>query len=417
MTVPSSLELHIERMAQGGDGVGRHEGGVVFVRGGLPGERVRVRVVERKARYMRGIVTEVIEASPARIAPRLPEADHISWQHIAYDAQVRFKTEIVREQLEKLAGLRTPPVEAMIPAEQTWEYRNTAHLQVQGSRVGYYAAGTNTLIPLTHDPVLLPALNAVLADVQPIVSQPGCRLERLTLRGSATRGEVIALLQGSGNLDALAQRWQERATALTGWMIGRGTRRPEPPVLLREEVGGIVFSLSPESFFQAHTGQAAVLVEVVRRALALQPGERLLDAYSGVGTFALPLAHGLRQVVAVEENLSATADGERTARQHRLDQVTFVTGTVERVLHTLDTPFDAIILDPPRRGCHPSALEGVIALAPPRLVYVSCHPGILARDARVLLDGGYRLVSVQPVDMFPQTPHIECVALFVRGEP
>jgi 23S rRNA (uracil1939-C5)-methyltransferase len=163
-----------------------------------------------------------------------------------------------------------------------------------------------------------------------------------------------------------------------------------------------------------HTAQAAALLDVVRHMLALEPQQRLLDAYSGVGTFALPLAGSVREVLAIEEHPQAVQDGERSARLNDVANVRFLAAPVERALPDHAEPFDAAILDPPRRGCHPAALEALARLAPPRIAYVSCHPAVLARDMRQLLDAGYTLQSVQPVDMFPQTPHIECVALLVR---
>jgi 23S rRNA (uracil1939-C5)-methyltransferase len=140
----------------------------------------------------------------------------------------------------------------------------------------------------------------------------------------------------------------------------------------------------------------------------------LLDAFSGAGTFALPLARDLDSVVAIEENSQAVADGERSAALNDIANVRFVAAAVERALPTLDERFDGVLLDPPRRGCHPATLAALIALAPRRIVYISCHPGILARDLRPLMQGGYRLESVQPVDLFPQTPHIESVAVLVN---
>jgi 23S rRNA (uracil1939-C5)-methyltransferase len=186
-------------------------------------------------------------------------------------------------------------------------------------------------------------------------------------------------------------------------------------VTLDEQIDEVVFSLSPESFFQSNTAQTNVLLEIVRGGLRIQPADRLLDAYSGVGTFALPLARVAQEVVAIEEHAVAVADGERSAARNDIGNVRFVTAAVERVLETLEPPFAAAILDPPRRGCHPAALAALAALAPPRIAYISCHPALLARDMRRLLDAGYRLVRLQPVDMFPQTPHIECVALLERG--
>jgi 23S rRNA (uracil1939-C5)-methyltransferase len=185
-------------------------------------------------------------------------------------------------------------------------------------------------------------------------------------------------------------------------------------ITLHEALADVVFSLSPCSFFQAHTAQAAVLLETVQTMLNLHPHERLLDAYSGVGTFALPCARHVREVVAIEQQQQAVTDGRRTARLNDIENVSFLPAAVERVSGETVAPIDAAILDPPRRGCHPATLALLEHLAPRRMVYVSCHPGTLARDLRHLCASGYQLRHVQPVDLFPQTAHIECAAFLTR---
>lgn len=410
---PDELELEIDRMAQGGYGVGRWEGRVVFANGGLPGERVRVRIQQRKPDFAHGQVTAVLTPAPERVVPRLPGADHMSWQHIAYPAQLRFKQAILSEQLARLAGLADAPVAPVLPAPRPWGYRNTAHLHVQERRVGYYAAGSRHVVNLPRDPLLLPVLNAALFGLHAAIGTPSARIAAVTLRASAAYGYAVAVLYGTGAVAEVAQRWQTRVASLAGvtWQPAPEVDAAPPEITLHEELGGVVFALAPESFFQTHTAQAETLLEVVRTGLALQPGERLLDAYSGAGAFALPLARGLHEVVAIEEHPQAVTDGERSAQINDIHNVRFITAPVERALPQIEPPIAAAVLDPPRRGCHPAALAALIALRPRRIAYVSCHPGILARDLRPLIDAGYRLVQIQPVDLFPQTPHIECVAL------
>lgn len=432
---PQELELSIDDIAQGGDGVGRWEGRVVFATGALPGERVRVRLRERKSDFARGVVTEVLEASPDRVEPRMPGADHMSWQHIAYPAQVRFKRSILQQQLARLGGLHDAPVAETLAAPRPWNYRNTAHLHIQNGQIGYYATGSHRIIEITNDPLLLPVLNEALAALRETLdfssvktvgkTSPGDdQLDGVTLRASATYGYAMGVLEGGDDLAGVAWRWRTRASGLAG-VLYPDPQNPgvgfaiEGSDTLNEDLGGITFQLDPLSFFQVHTAQAETLLRVVREALQLQPSQRLLDAYSGVGTFSMPLAQGLEEVVAVEEHAGSVEDGRMSAALNNISNMTFKQGQVERTLLTLDGSFDAAILDPPRRGCHPAALDGLLALAPNRIAYISCSPGILARDLKRLLVPGdfgprYVLRSVQPVDMFPQTPHIECVALLER---
>ncbi len=414
---PAELELTIDNMAQGGAGVGRWQGRVIFAAGALPGERVRVALQQRKKRFAQGVVTAVLEPAPERVAPRLPGADHMPWQHIDYLAQARFKHQIVREQLAKLANLPNPPVAETLPAPRPWSYRNVAHLHVskEQDRTGYYATGSHTIQDRAADPLLLPALNEALAGLRLLLDPVRWQVQALTLRGSAAHGYAVARLTGRGDLTTLARHWRATVPTLAGVATADTPPTADPPVTLHETLGDVVFSLAVESFFQTHTAQAETLLAVVREALALQPHDTLLDAYSGVGTFALPLAREARQVVAIEEHQQAVYDGERSAHLNAIDNVRFIAAPVEQALGSLPGPVAAAILDPPRRGCHPEALQALLALAPARIVYVSCHPGILARDLQPLLAGGYRLQWVQPVDMFPQTPHIESVALLVRA--
>ncbi len=417
-SLPPQLELTLDGIAQGGDGVGRHDGMVLFARGGLPGERVRLRLTERKPSYARGEVVEVLTPSPDRIAPALASGDHAPWQHIAYPAQLRLKETILREQLAKLAGVHDAPLAPIIAAPRPWAYRNAARLHARGDALGYYAAGTREVVPLAADPLLLPALNEALAALGPLLD-PGL-IEGLTLRASSAYGYGLAVLYGQPDadpfaLELLAEAWRAHVPSLAGVLVDQdGLYAASGADRLHDELGEVVFSLSPESFFQVNVPQAAVMLEQIVAALAPAPGARLLDLYSGVGAFALPMAAMGAAVTAVEEYEAAVADGERSADLNGIAGVTFVRSPVERALPGLDAAFDGVVLDPPRRGCHPAVLEELARLAPPRLVYISCHPGILGRDLPPLLRAGYRLELVQPVDLFPQTPHIEAVVVLAR---
>jgi 23S rRNA (uracil1939-C5)-methyltransferase len=182
---------------------------------------------------------------------------------------------------------------------------------------------------------------------------------------------------------------------------------------IRETVGGLSLRISPGSFFQVNTVQAEKLIDIVRDYLRPAEDSVLLDAYCGVGTFGLALAPQVAEVIGIEESSSAIADARINAEG--LDQVSFFEGRVEQVLPDLEAPLDLVILDPPRSGCRPDVLRALLERSPLRIAYVSCDPATLARDLRVLIDGGYELQEVQPVDMFPQTAHIEAVALLTRA--
>lgn len=419
---PDTLELTIDSIAQGGDGVGRWEGRVVFVTGGLPGEQVQVQVQERHTAYARGALIDYQQASPDRVPPRLPSTDSMPWQHIAYPAQLRFKHQIVTEQLAKIGGLNNMPIAETLPAAREWGYRSTAHFHSDGVQVGYYAADSHSIQDIPADPLLLPVLNEVLAALRSTIATsrwampPGTY--EIVLRASETYGYTLAAIRGPSDSRALADIWRARCASLAGVVMRAPAPAPHIAQVgadhLIEEVDEIAFHLSPTTFFQVNRTAAQTLLGLVRQGLALDHTDTLLDLYCGAGTFTLPLAGMVDSVLGIEEHAGAISDAQKTAELHGITNVRFVVGRVESVLATLNQPVAGVVLDPPRRGCHPLALRELLRLAPPRLVYVSCHPATLARDLKVLVGGGYRVASIQPIDLFPQTPHIESVSVLER---
>lgn len=412
MEWPDSIELTLDGIAQGGDGVGRWEGRVVFVEGGLPGEQVRVDIREKKEAYARGSLAAVLVAAAERVAPRDPDADHMAWQHVEYSAQLRFKQQILAEQLVKIGGLTDPVVDDIVPASQPWGYRSSARIHVQNGELGYYRAGTRELRPFTGDPLLAPQLSSALEALRLLIDD-GDRVDEVALRASESDGYAIAALRGKADMKMLAHRWMTRAPQLAGVAQPSGD---VGKVEIVEELGGVTFLLRPEAFFQVNLASAAALLELVKAGLQLQGEERLFDLYCGVGTFALPLARNAARVTGIEEFAGAVRTAERTAEANKLTNTRFRAGPVERVLADFQHGAEAIVLDPPRRGCHPRALDGILRLSPQRIAYVSCHPGTLARDLKTLVAGGYTVTRVTPVDLFPQTPHVESVSVLEKNE-
>jgi 23S rRNA (uracil1939-C5)-methyltransferase len=420
---PETFELTLDGIAQGGEGVGRWQGRVVFAAGGLPGERVRLRLRERHPAYARAEVIEIFEASPDRVPARLPEADWMPWQHISYPAQLRFKRQILAEQLAKIGGLSGIVVEETTPALRPWGYRNSARLHCESGHAGYYAADSHDIQEFDTDPLLLPVLNEALAAFRAALGVGSPARCEIVIRASETYGYCVAALRAADDrtpaaervLRELAGRWRAASPALAGVVV-----QSRPPVSigadrLVEELGGIAFSLQPTTFFQVNRASAEILLSLSRASLALHRNGRLLDLYCGAGAFALPLVAEVSEVIGVEEYAGAVADARLSAQQNEIANARFEVGRVEHVLERFDQQFDAAILDPPRRGCHPQALAALLRLAPSRLVYVACHPATLARDLKTLVAGGYRVERVQPVDLFPQTPHIESVCVLARA--
>lgn len=411
---PDEVTVTLTGMAQGGAAVGRWEGRVVFATGGLPGETVVVRLAQRQKAFASGTVQAIDQPSPHRVPPRDPAGDHADWQHIAYDEQLRFKQQIVAEQLAHLGALGEVDVQPTIPSPAPWGYRSSAtfHGNTMG-QLGYYVPGSQQVADRNHDALLVPVLNHGLDTLHDTLRDGQAWLSEATLRASGTDRDVLAVLSGPGDLAALTRDWQRRFPRLSSAL---SLDRPNAELLLGdgafyEKIGGLRLRVSAGSFFQTNLPQTETLLALVREWLApLTRGGRLLDAYCGVGTFALPLARDGARLVGIEDHWQAIADMKANTARHSLD-AELLEGTVEAVLPGLTGPIDGAVLDPPRRGCDPVALDALVALRPKRIAYVSCHPGTLARDLKLLCAAGYRLARVQPVDMFPQTHHIEAVAL------
>ena len=403
----TDIRLHLDDMAYGGAAVGRHEGKAVFVPGGIPGEDVRVEIVEDKPRYAIGRLLEVLTPSPERVAapcPSFGECGGCQWQHIAYEAQLRYKRQIVRDQLQRIGQIPDPQVRPTLGMAEPWRYRNNMQFVVDSEgRLCLLAMGTERPVAVGDCRLLCPELGEIAAELE--LDFPG--LHRVTLRAGRRTGAQMLVLETE--TDEVPELEVDRPVSCVFMLPGGTGAALIGSTHLHEEVGGRRLRVSAGSFFQVNTEQAERLVETVRAYAAVQPGETVLDAYGGVGTFGLALSGQAARVIIVEANPGAAADARENAAG--LPHVTVLEGTVENVLPGLEGAIDVAVLDPPRAGVDRRALAALAAKRPGRIVYVSCDPGTLARDLRYLTGQGYRLQEVQPVDMFPQTYHIESVAL------
>ncbi len=408
------LELVLDGIAQGGEAVGRHHGMVVFVAGGIPGERVRARLVAQQAGFGRARVLEILSASPDRVAALEPDAAHVDWQHIAPAAQQRLRRIIVAEQLAKFCGTDPSLVGATVATATPWRYRNTLQLHIAGHQVGYFQRGSRLLQPRRSDPLAQPLLDAALERLADALSvAPADMTGDITLRLSETHQYAVAAWHGTDAARPALARWRAATPALAGIVMGAGDATIGATDVV-ERLDPVVWALHPTTFTQPNRAVVQRLVELVYGGLQLRGGEHVLDLYCGAGTFALPLASRGLRVTGIEEQHEAVHDARRSAGYSGIAGARFHVGRVEDGIASLVGRFDAVVLDPPRRGCHPRALAALGRLGARRLAYVSCHPGTLARDCRQLIDAGYRLRQVTPVESFPQTPHVEAVAILER---
>jgi 23S rRNA (uracil1939-C5)-methyltransferase len=444
-----TIEIVVDDLAFGGEGVGRLDGYVMFVRGGLPGDRLRVTVTEARGRYGRGVIDAILSPSPDRVDPPCPyfgRCGGCRLQHLAYPAQLAFKEKQVRDCLTRLGGLAPFELRPIVPAPEPYGYRNKMEFTVAepGPAVGLHAAERYDVV-LDIERCLLQSdtMNALLEEVRSQARARGLsvwdqRSERgllrfVTLRHGRRTGEaMVNLVVSAPDVEALmpvADGLKARVPATASVLLNVNDRKAsvavgtEEHLLLgrdhiTESLSGVTFQISASSFFQTNTVQAERLFEIVAEACALDGTETVMDLYSGTGAISLLLARRARHVYGVELSTAAIADATRNARVNDIDNCTFVAGEVRHVLPALmrdGVRASVVVADPPRAGFHPKALAALAGLAPSRIVYVSCNPATLARDVGDLARQGYRLEWVQPVDMFPQTPHIEAVARLSRA--
>jgi 23S rRNA (uracil1939-C5)-methyltransferase len=383
---PERVRLTLTDIAYEGHAIARREDEVFFVEYGLPGEDVEVELFKRQGGVAFGRVVQVLSPSPDRIEAPCPYfgiCGGCHWQHITYVRQLALKQYVVKEQLRRIGKFAVQPVSETVAAEDPWHYRN--HVRLSAGRhgdIGFVRRGSHRFLPIEHCLIAHPAINEVIGKLQ----GKAAGLHQVEVRFGVSTGDLMVV-----------QDLRDREPTM-----------PAAGRVYTDALLGKVFQVSAPSFFQSNTRQAEKLVEMVRERLELLPDEVLLDAYAGVGTFAAILAPDVREVIGIEESPSAVADAR--VNLAGLANVRFLEGKVEDVLPALDVAPDAVILDPSRVGCHPDVVAAVLRMKPRKLVYVSCDPATLARDLRLLVDGGYELIDVTPVDMFPQTYHIESVS-------
>jgi 23S rRNA (uracil1939-C5)-methyltransferase len=394
--VPELPEVSFTSLVYGGWALGRlPDGRALFVPLLLPGERARVRITENHPGYARGEAVELLQASAQRVAPRcrhFGECGGCHYQQLAYDRQLAVKQDVLREQLARLAGLGAAPLLDPVPSHTAWNYRN--HLQLHGAadgRAGFRAPRSSQVVPIVECHLPEPEL----AGLWPRLPAPSA-------------GRRLILRRGTGGPPAA---WEQEPLSLSA-----DPRGAAPPVQFDLPCGR--FRVSPASFFQVNTPMAGPLADEVCRQVegGLPHGgrqESVLDLYCGVGLFSCALAPRVGSLTGVELSPSACADFRHNLRGQ--DNVRLAAGAVEQVLPRLDSRPAAVVADPPRAGLGPRVVRALADLGPALLVYVSCDPATLARDARDLRRAGYSLRSIRLFDMFPQTYHLETLSVWSRA--
>jgi 23S rRNA (uracil1939-C5)-methyltransferase len=429
------LELEIDSLAQGGRGVARANGFVVFVSGALPGDRVRARLQKAKRAYAEGKVVELLRPSSERIADRcLHDSEPCPgapWQGLAYERQLAEKQAQVSDALERLGGLTDFQLDSIEPAVEQWRYRNKLEYSF-GERedqlvLGFHRRGSWHEVVDVDDCMLASARN---------------NEARNSVREWARRSGLPAYdrREREGVLRNLVVREGRRTGQIQTRLVTSPAQIPRPPVdlhtviegsgsgtdgptgalgaeYLQEKLGGLELQVSSAAFLQTNTEMAERLYAIAGDLAGLGGSERLFDLYCGIGTIGLSLAARAGEVWGLESVPDAVSDAEHNARRNGIENASFVSVDarlgIRPLLERAGRP-DVVIVDPPRAGLSKKIVRRVLECQASRIVYVSCNPTTLAPNAAQLVEGGYSLRRVKPVDMFPQTPHVECVAAFER---
>lgn len=444
------IEVTITDLSDTGDGVGRWDERVVFVPDTVTGDRALVRLVHVKPKYAHGKLIQLLQSSPHRIRPNCIVADKCGgcqWQHIDYQYQLEAKRHQVIQALSHIGGFQQPPVDPVLAGPSPLGYRNKATYPVGISnagqvQAGYYQKGSHQLINLNQCPVQDARFNPLLLEVKQDIQKQGWQIYKeqshtgnvrhLSLRIGRRTGEMLlTMVVKDWNLPGIqdqAQEWLKRYPQLVGVSLNRNPDRtnaifgPQTRCIagltyLREHFAGLEFQVRPDTFFQVYTETAEALLKVIQSELNLQGDEVLLDTYCGIGTLTLPLAKQVRLATGLEVQPEAVEQAILNAQLNSIENVTFRTGKVEKLLPPMSMTPDVVLLDPPRKGCDRAVIDTLLRVLPPRIVYVSCKVATLARDLRLLCENGmYNITRIQPADFFPETAHVETAAFLVLSD-
>ncbi|MGH2879605.1 MAG: 23S rRNA (uracil(1939)-C(5))-methyltransferase RlmD [Solirubrobacteraceae bacterium] len=463
------LELTIDRLAHGGEGVARYgeDGYVVFVSGAIPGDRVNATVVKRKRSYAHARASEILTRSPQRIAET---ASHpgVAWQVLPYERQLEIKREQVDDALRRIGKLDGYELQEIVPALQQWRYRNKLEYSFGQNDedelvCGFHASGGWKRVEPIEDCLLASelgnrarevavrwarehrlrgwdrqreSLDAATPVLRNLVVREGRRSGKLQVRLVSSDGTLKGTPHGGGQAseldvaslaaalvhelgeDHLSGVLWTRSAAISETTMGGETELVWGDAELPERLGELDLRISCEAFFQTNTEMAEVLYGIAAEYAALEGWERVYDLYCGIGTIALTLAPRAGEVWGIEIVESAVADAIAAAKRNEITNANFFAGdarlALPELLERAGKP-DVVVVDPPRAGLSQKVVRRILEASPKRIVYVSCNPTTLAPNAAQMVEAGWRLVKVRPVDMFPQTPHTECVALLERG--
>ena len=442
------IDVIFEDLTHDGAGVAKVEGYPLFVPNGLPGEKAKIKVIKVNKGYGFGRLMEITEASPYRVEPECPiykECGGCQLQHMSYEGQLKAKEKQVSDVLQRIGKLENVKVHPVIGMENPWRYRNKAQVPIgenEGGLIGgFYQQRSHQIIDMKACIIQQEKNDEVVKKVKEICNINGVRaydeqkhkgeLRHIMARYGLKSGEVMVVLVTRTNeltgkkkiIEEIVKRIpgvksivQNINSKKTNVIFGDETKVLWGEEVIYDSIGDIKFAISARSFYQVNPEQTKVLYDKALEYADLTGEENVIDAYCGIGTISLFLAQKARKVYGVEIVPEAIEDAKKNAELNGISNVEFAVGEAETVIpewYENGVVADVLVVDPPRKGCDDKLLQTIINMKPKKVVYVSCNPATLARDLRVLEDGGYQTVEVQPVDMFPQTMHVECVAQLI----
>ncbi|MDD6483415.1 MAG: 23S rRNA (uracil(1939)-C(5))-methyltransferase RlmD [Clostridiales bacterium] len=406
--------IEITGMTSNGRGVGRIGGMAVFVAGAVPGDKCTVKITKRKKTFAEGELAEIIEPSAKRTEPvctAFGKCGGCAMMNMLYEAQLAQKEKIITDALRRIGGFGDFSLDKMNGADNPLRYRNKAIFALKGGKFGFFEGKTHSLVP-AEDCFLCPGEFSKIAAAAAEVFDG-----RIFIRKSEASGKIMAMLMPEGNFDRKKAIEQIRAAcgAVESIML-KGEKKPLfGREVLEEQLMGVRFEVSPGSFLQVNPEMTKRLYRCALEFAKIDKSTRLLDLYCGIGTISLLAAKQAGSVVGVELVEDAVKNARKNARKNGIENAEFYAGKVGDIIEKLSQA-DTVIMDPPRAGSDERTINAIAAAAPERIVYISCDPSTLARDARLFAERGYRIKSAQGFDMFPQTMHVETVCLMSRIE-
>ncbi|WP_078382232.1 23S rRNA (uracil(1939)-C(5))-methyltransferase RlmD [Sutcliffiella halmapala] len=444
-------DVTVEDLTHDGAGVAKISGYPIFVSNALPQEAIKIKITKVKKGYAFGRLEEIYQPSPYRVdapCPIYKQCGGCQLQHLSYEGQLLAKQKQVQDVLERIGHLKDIPVHPVLGMEEPWRYRNKAQVPVGeregGLIAGFYQQRSHEIIEMKDCLIQQETNDRVVQKVKGICETHGVRSyneksHRGTLRhimaryGLVTGETMVVLITRTADLPNKKQIIEDITTALpevksivqnvnpqkTNVIFGEETKVLWGEEYIYDFIGDIKFAISARSFYQVNPDQTKVLYDKALEYAGLTGEETVIDAYCGIGTISLFLAQKAQKVYGVEIVPEAIEDANRNAKLNGIQNVEFGVGEAEVVIpnwYKDGITADVLVVDPPRKGCDEALLQTIIEMKPKKVVYVSCNPGTLARDLRVLEDGGYQTVEVQPVDMFPHTNHVEVVSQMILKE-